>query len=102
MAPERSLGAVVSLHQISRCSRSCRRKCKSASGVKEKKPHRRGRGNGVGADLAGKTQRCFGRVKEKKSPPPQKRKCLVWRLSEGNLLLYSVGFFTGSCLALLV
>ncbi|KAF7832899.1 uncharacterized protein G2W53_015232 [Senna tora] len=34
----------------SRCSRSCRKK----------------------------TQKCFGRGKEKKPPPSQKRKCLVW------------------------
>ncbi|KAF7832859.1 uncharacterized protein G2W53_015192 [Senna tora] len=31
--------------------------------------------------LLEKTQKCFGRVKEKKPPPPQKRKCLVWRES---------------------
>ncbi|KAF7832873.1 uncharacterized protein G2W53_015206 [Senna tora] len=29
--------------------------------------------------LPEKTQKCFGRVKEKKPPPPRKRKCLVWR-----------------------
>ncbi|KAF7832516.1 uncharacterized protein G2W53_014849 [Senna tora] len=29
--------------------------------------------------LSEKTQKCFGRVKEKKPPPPRKRKCLVWR-----------------------
>ncbi|KAF7832686.1 uncharacterized protein G2W53_015019 [Senna tora] len=29
--------------------------------------------------LSEKTQKCFGRVKEKKPSPPRKRKCLVWR-----------------------
>ncbi|KAF7832678.1 uncharacterized protein G2W53_015011 [Senna tora] len=29
--------------------------------------------------LPEKTQKCFGRVMEKKPPPPRKRKCLVWR-----------------------
>ncbi|KAF7832794.1 uncharacterized protein G2W53_015127 [Senna tora] len=29
--------------------------------------------------LPEKTQKCFGRVKEKKPPLPRKRKCLVWR-----------------------
>ncbi|KAF7832607.1 uncharacterized protein G2W53_014940 [Senna tora] len=29
--------------------------------------------------LPEKTHKCFGRVKEKKPPPPRKRKCLVWR-----------------------
>ncbi|KAF7826617.1 uncharacterized protein G2W53_017781 [Senna tora] len=28
--------------------------------------------------LPKKTHKCFGRVKEKKPPPPRKRKCMVW------------------------
>ncbi|KAF7826620.1 uncharacterized protein G2W53_017784 [Senna tora] len=41
-----------------------------------------------------KTQKCFGRVKEKKPPPPRKRKCLVWRLEIcwRNLWLQSQNF----------
>ncbi|KAF7832509.1 uncharacterized protein G2W53_014842 [Senna tora] len=31
--------------------------------------------------LPEKTQKCFGRVKENKPPPPRKRKCLVWSLT---------------------
>ncbi|KAF7832742.1 uncharacterized protein G2W53_015075 [Senna tora] len=30
-------------------------------------------------------QKCFGRVKEKKPPPPRKRKCLVWSLFVASL-----------------
>ncbi|KAF7832525.1 uncharacterized protein G2W53_014858 [Senna tora] len=37
--------------------------------------------------LPEKTQKCFGRVKEKKHPPPRKMKCLVWRFElDRNLL----------------
>ncbi|KAF7800727.1 uncharacterized protein G2W53_044774 [Senna tora] len=32
-------------------------------------------------------QKCFGRVKEKKPPPPRKRKCLVWSLLVASLSL---------------
>ncbi|KAF7832485.1 uncharacterized protein G2W53_014818 [Senna tora] len=34
--------------------------------------------------LPEKTQKCFGRVKEKKPLPPRKRKCLVWRKIHGH------------------
>ncbi|KAF7826611.1 uncharacterized protein G2W53_017775 [Senna tora] len=33
------------------------------------------------------TKKCFGRVKEKKSPPPRKRKRLVWSLLVASLSL---------------
>ncbi|KAF7832581.1 uncharacterized protein G2W53_014914 [Senna tora] len=71
--PDRSLGVVVLLHKISR------RRCL------------------VVADLAGENGEKFGRVKEKKPPPLRKRKCLG-----KSLALLCLGFFTGSCLALLV
>ncbi|KAF7832701.1 uncharacterized protein G2W53_015035 [Senna tora] len=53
--PDRSLGAVVLLHQISRRRRL------------------------VAADLAGENAEVLRESEEKKPPPPRKRKCLVWR-----------------------
>ncbi|KAF7839333.1 uncharacterized protein G2W53_007815 [Senna tora] len=37
-----------------------------------------------------KTQKCFGRVKEKKPPPRRKRKCLVWSFCNDDFVKTTV------------
>ncbi|KAF7826624.1 uncharacterized protein G2W53_017788 [Senna tora] len=52
--------------------------------------------------LPEKTHKCFGIVKQKKPPPPRKRKCLVWRLVREISCSTLFRISTGSSLALLV
>ncbi|KAF7832836.1 uncharacterized protein G2W53_015169 [Senna tora] len=40
--------------------------------------------------LPAKTEMCFGRVKEKKPPPPRKMKCLVWSFSNDDFVKTTV------------